>query len=82
MTLEEFIIAAARIAGSLPVLRWALAGAILAILVDFSDTSMITLLQFGGVGTTNRSIRQWTSYTWLPSWSSLSNGPAHPARWQ
>ena len=49
MTLEELIIAAARIAGSLPVLRWALAGAILAILVDFSDTAMISLLQFGGV---------------------------------
>lgn len=34
MTLEVFVIAALRIAGSLPVLRWALAGAIIAILVD------------------------------------------------
>lgn len=49
MTLEELIIAAARIAGSLPVLRWALAGAILAILVDFSDLFMMNLLQFGEV---------------------------------
>ena len=40
MTLEELIIAAVRIAGSLPVLRWAFAGAILAILVDFSDLFM------------------------------------------
>ncbi len=49
MTLEELIIAAVRIAGSLPVLRWAFAGAILAILVDFSDLFMMNLLPFGGV---------------------------------
>ena len=49
MTLEELIIAAVRIAGSLPVLRWALAGAVLAILVDFSDLFMMNLLRFGGV---------------------------------
>ena len=49
MTLEELIIAAARIAGSLPVLRWELAGAILAILTDFSDLFMMDLLSFGGV---------------------------------
>ena len=49
MTLEELIIAVSRIAGSLPVLRWAFAGAILAILVDFSDLFMMNLLSFGGV---------------------------------
>ncbi len=50
MTLEQLIIAAARIAGSLPVLRWAFAGAIIAILVDFSDLFMMNLIQLGGVG--------------------------------
>ena len=49
MTLEELIIAAARIAGSLPVLRWVFAGAILAILIDFSDLFMMNLLSVGGV---------------------------------
>ena len=49
MTLEEFIIASARIAGSLPVLRWAFAGAAIAILVDFSDLFMMNLLPLGGL---------------------------------
>jgi len=37
VTLEEVVIGLIRVAGSLPVLRWALAGALIAILVDFSD---------------------------------------------
>lgn len=37
MTLEVLVIAVVRIAGSLPVLRWPLAGGILAVLVDLSD---------------------------------------------
>ena len=49
MTFEELIIAAVRIAGSLPVLRWAFAGAILAVFVDFSDLFMMNLLELGGV---------------------------------
>ncbi len=49
MTLEELVIGIARVLGSLPVLRWALAGAIIAILVDFSDLFMKNLLPLGGV---------------------------------
>ena len=49
MTLEMVIIAAARVAGSLHVLRWAVFGAILAILGDFSDLFMMNLLDLGGV---------------------------------
>ncbi len=49
MTLEETVIAAVRIAGSLPVLYWPLAGGILAVLVDFSDLFMMNLLDLGGV---------------------------------
>ena len=49
MTLEELVIASARIVGSLPVLRWAFAGAIIAILVDFSDLFMMNLLTLGGL---------------------------------
>lgn len=49
MTLEEFIIAVVRVIGSLFVLRWALVGGIIAILVDFSDLFMKNLLDLGGV---------------------------------
>jgi hypothetical protein len=49
MTAEMWIIAAVRIAGSLPVLRWPFYGAVLAILVDLSDLFMMNLLHLGGV---------------------------------
>ena len=50
MTAEILVIAAIRICGSLPVLRWPLAGAILAILVDLSDLLLRDVLELGGVG--------------------------------
>jgi hypothetical protein len=49
MTLEELIIAVVRILGSLLVLRWAFAGGIIAVLVDFSDLFLKNLLDLGGV---------------------------------
>jgi len=49
MTLEVLVIALVRIAGSLPVLRWPLAGGILAILVDLSDLLLMNVLELGGV---------------------------------
>ncbi len=49
MTLEEIVIFLARIAGSLLVLRWAFVGAMIAILVDFSDLFMMNLLNLGGL---------------------------------
>ncbi len=49
MTTEMWIIAAVRVLGSLPVLRWAFVGAILAMLVDQSDLFMMNLLHLGGV---------------------------------
>jgi hypothetical protein len=49
MTTEMLIIAAVRILGSLPVLRWPFYGAIIAILVDQSDLFMMNLLDLGGV---------------------------------
>jgi hypothetical protein len=49
MTVEMLLIAAARLAGSLPVLRWPFYGAVLAILVDLSDLFMMNLLHLGGV---------------------------------
>lgn len=49
MTLEELIIAIVRVLGSLFVLRWALVGGLIAILVDLSDLFMKNLLSLGGV---------------------------------
>jgi hypothetical protein len=50
VTAEILVIAAIRIAGSLPVLRWPLAGGILAVLVDLSDLLLRDVLDLGGVG--------------------------------
>jgi hypothetical protein len=50
VTLEILIIAVIRIAGSLPVLRWPLAGGILAVLVDLSDLLLRDTLDLGGIG--------------------------------
>ena len=43
------LIAAVRLAGSLPVLRWPFAGGILALLVDQSDLFIMNLVHLGGV---------------------------------
>ena len=64
MTLEMWIIAAARVAGSLPVLRWAFFGAILAILVDFSDLFMMNLIQLGGV-TNYQTFDKWIDQVYM-----------------
>ena len=50
MTLEMVVIGAIRVAGSLPVLRWVLAGGLLAIAVDFSDLFLRSWLELGGLG--------------------------------
>lgn len=49
MTGEMLIIAAARILGSLPVLRWPFIGGLAALLVDQSDLFMMNLIDLGGV---------------------------------
>jgi hypothetical protein len=49
MTTEMWIIAAVRIAGSLPVLRWPFWGTVVAMLFDLSDLFMMNLIHLGGV---------------------------------
>ena len=49
MTPEVLVIGAIRVFGSLPVLRWPLAGGILAILVDLSDLLLRDVLELGGI---------------------------------
>ncbi|NQW20361.1 MAG: hypothetical protein HQ477_06515 [Chloroflexi bacterium] len=49
MTLEQIVIGLIRITGSLPVLRWAFAGALIAIVVDLSDLFWMELFDLGGL---------------------------------
>lgn len=64
MTGEILVIAAIRIAGSLPVLRWPLAGGILAVLVDLSDLLLRDVLDLGGVGD-YQSLDKWLDQVYL-----------------
>lgn len=49
LTLEVAVIAVYRVVGSLPVLRWAFVGGVLAIVVDLFDLLLMNLLHLGGV---------------------------------
>jgi len=49
MTAEMWIIAAARLAGALPPLRWPFYGGLAALLVDQGDLFMMDLISLGGV---------------------------------
>jgi hypothetical protein len=64
VTLEIVVIAAIRIAGSLPVLRWPLAGGILAVLVDLSDLLLRDVLDLGGIGD-YQSLDKWLDQVYL-----------------
>ncbi len=77
MTTEEIIISAARIAGALLVLRWAFAGSIAAILIDFSDLFMMNLLDMGGVRN-YQALDKWLDLTYMVTflWVALRwSGP-------
>jgi hypothetical protein len=50
VTAEQLVIGLIRIGGSVIVLRWAFVGAVIAILVDFSDLFLMNLLDLGGLG--------------------------------
>lgn len=50
MTLEQLVIGLVRVTGSLPVLRRAFSGALIAIFVDFSDLFWWGWLDLGGIG--------------------------------
>ena len=78
MTPEIAIIAAIRIAGSLPVLRWPLAGGVLAILVDLSDLLLRDALDLGGVGD-YQSLDKWLDQVYMVTFLVVAlrwDGPA------
>ena len=71
VNLEIAVIAAIRIAGSLPVLRWPLAGGILAVLVDLSDLLLRDALDLGGVGD-YQSLDKWLDQVYLGAFLVVS----------
>jgi len=64
MTLEILLIGAFRVLGSLPVLRWPLAGGILAVLVDLSDLLLRDVLELGGIPD-YQSFDKWVDQVYL-----------------
>jgi len=64
MTPEVLVIAVVRIAGSLPVLRWALAGGILAVAVDLSDLLLRDTLDLGGIPD-YQSLDKWLDQVYM-----------------
>ena len=79
MTLEVIVIAAVRIAGSLPVLRWPLVGGLLAILVDLSDLLLRDMLDLGGVPD-YQSLDKWLDQVYLGAFLVVALRWTGPAR--
>jgi hypothetical protein len=79
VTLEVVVIATIRIAGSLPVLRWPLAGGILAILVDLSDLLLMGVLDLGGVPD-YQSLDKWLDQVYMATFLIVAWRWAGPAR--
>lgn len=75
MTLEVLVIAVVRIAGSLPVLRWPLAGGVLAVLVDLSDLLLRDTLDLGGVPD-YQSLDKWLDQVYMAAFLLVA------LRWQ
>ena len=76
------MIALVRVAGSLPVLRWPLAGGLLAILVDLSDLLLRDLLDLGGIPD-YQAFDKWVDQVYLGAflvvawrWSGVERGVA------
>ena len=64
MTLEVLVLAAVRILGSLPVLRWPLAGALLAIALDVADLFLRDVIDLGGIPD-YQSLDKWLDQAYM-----------------
>jgi hypothetical protein len=64
MTLEVLVVAAFRIAGSLPALRWPLAGGLLALVVDLADLLLRDVLDLGGIPD-YQSLDKWLDQVYM-----------------
>ena len=79
MTLEILVIVLVRVAGSLPVLRWPLAGGVLAVLVDLADLLLRDALDLGGVGD-YQSLDKWLDQVYLGAFLVVAMHWSSPAR--
>ncbi len=79
MTLEVLIVAAVRIAGSLPVLRWPFWGGLLAVLVDLSDLLLFDVLDLGGVPD-YQTLDKWLDQVYLAAFLIVALRWTGPAR--
>ena len=79
MTAEELLIAAARVAGALPVLRWALAGALAAIVIDLSDLFLMNLIDLGGVRN-YQALDKWLDLAYMGTFLLVATRWSGPAR--
>jgi hypothetical protein len=79
MTLEQLVIGLIRVAGSLPVLRWALAGAIIAIVVDFSDLFWMGVLDLGGLRN-YQAFDKWADIVYMLTFLWVANRWVGPER--
>ena len=80
MTLEVLVIGAVRVLGSLPVLRWPLAGGILAILVDLSDLLLRDTLDLGGIPD-YQAFDKWADQVYLALFLIVALRWSGPERW-
>jgi len=64
MTLEVLVFAAFRIAGSLPVLRWPLAGGLLVLVVDLADLLLRDVVDLGGIPD-YQSLDKWLDQVYM-----------------
>lgn len=79
MTLEVLVIGAIRILGSLPVLRWPLAGGILAVVVDLSDLLLRDVLDLGGIPD-YQAFDKWVDQVYLGAFLMVAVRWADPER--
>jgi hypothetical protein len=79
MTLEQLVIGLIRVAGSLPVLRWAFAGALIAIVVDFSDLFFMGVLDLGGLRN-YQAFDKWLDVVYMLTFLWVANKWVGPER--
>ena len=74
------MIALVRIVGALPVLRWSLAGALIAIGVDLSDLFQMNLLDLGGVSD-YQTLDKWLDLAYMGTFLFVALRWSGPARY-
>lgn len=79
MTLEELVVAIARVVGSLLVVRWAFVGGVAAVLVDLAGLFMKNLLDLGGVRN-YQAFDKWLDQVYMAAFLLVALRWTEPAR--